>query len=328
VTTGEIRPVLLPSPVGRRRRPSGEPPPLPRPIDRTTKWYVALALAAVALAVALTVRPVLAAVTAADLAVVRLLEASRVEVVTDILLAVQALGSRWTVRVVAWSTIAVLLVFRRFQHLAAYLAVVLGVSLVLGTVLIGVGRMRPAGVEIVGRWAGYSHPSRPVTQLALVLAAATILLVPAGRWRRAARGGAAAALGALGFAQVYLGVDHPTDVLAGVAIGWALPVVCLRVAVPEEVVPVAYRRGRRAHLDLGGRRGEAIVRALDHQLGLDVVSVEPFRLEGSAGSTPLRMRARRPDGTSTELFGKLYARSHLRADRWYKLVRTVLYGRL
>ena len=28
------------------------------------------------------------------------------------------------------------------------------------------------------------------------------------------------------------------------------------------------------------------------------------------------------------MFGKLYAVTHLRADRWYKLTRTVLYGRL
>ena len=30
----------------------------------------------------------------------------------------------------------------------------------------------------------------------------------------------------------------------------------------------------------------------------------------------------------TVLFGKLYALSHLRSDRWYKLARTVIYGRL
>ena len=30
----------------------------------------------------------------------------------------------------------------------------------------------------------------------------------------------------------------------------------------------------------------------------------------------------------TYLFGKLYAMSHVRADRWYKLGRTILYGRL
>ena len=40
------------------------------------------------------------------------------------------------------------------------------------------------------------------------------------------------------------------------------------------------------------------------------------------------MRIRIAGGSSTWLFGKLYARSHLRADRWYKLGRELLYGRL
>ena len=324
----EIRPVLLTSPVGRRRRPSGEPPPLPRTIDRTTKWYVALILAALALAVALTVPPALSAVTAADVAVLRALARIRTEVVTSIMLGLQSLGSRWTVRVIAWTTIAVLVVFRRFQHLAAHLTVLLGVSVLGSSLSLVVGRMRPAGIEVIGRWTDYSHPSRPVGQLALVLASATYTLAPPGPWRARARLAAAGLLLLLCSAQLYLAVDHPTDVLAGLVVGWALPVVCLRVAVPEEVVPVTYRRGGRAHLDVGGRRGEAIVGALDQQLGLDIVSVEPFGLGGSAGSTPLRLRGRRPDGSTIDLFGKLYARSHLRSDRWYKLVRTILYGRL
>ena len=49
-------------------------------------------------------------------------------------------------------------------------------------------------------------------------------------------------------------------------------------------------------------------------------------LAGSGGSTPLRLTVEGdPD---TQLFGKLYAMSHVRADRWYKLGRTLLYGRL
>src|SRR5690606_24198046 len=51
--------------------------------------------------------------------------------------------------------------------------------------------------------------------------------------------------------------------------------------------------------------------------------VSPFSLSESAGSTPLRVTT--VDG---ELFGKLYAWVHLRSDRWYKLARTVRYGRL
>ena len=57
-----------------------------------------------------------------------------------------------------------------------------------------------------------------------------------------------------------------------------------------------------------------------------VEEVKPFGLAGSAGSTPLRIKVKGDPGTV--LFGKLYARSHLRSDRWYKLGRELLYGRL
>jgi len=52
-----------------------------------------------------------------------------------------------------------------------------------------------------------------------------------------------------------------------------------------------------------------------------------LRSAGSAGSTPLRILAS-DGGRELELFGKLYARTHLRSDRWYKLGRAILYGRL
>jgi tRNA A-37 threonylcarbamoyl transferase component Bud32 len=89
---------------------------------------------------------------------------------------------------------------------------------------------------------------------------------------------------------------------------------------------VTYRRGRTAHLDVGGVRGEAIRNAIADQLGLTVTEVRPVGLSGSAGSTPLRLRV---EGASSQyLFGKLYSRTHLRSDRWYKLGRELLYGRL
>ena len=92
---------------------------------------------------------------------------------------------------------------------------------------------------------------------------------------------------------------------------------------------MSYRRGKAAHLDIGGRRGEAIVSAIRDQLGLSVLDVKPVGLEASGGSTPLRIKI---DATEHEperfLFAKLYAKSHVRADRWYKLGRTILYGAL
>lgn len=91
---------------------------------------------------------------------------------------------------------------------------------------------------------------------------------------------------------------------------------------------MAYRRGRSAHLEVGGRRGEAIRHALADQVRLTVLEVKPFGLSGSAGSTPLRIKVEGVAGNARYVFGKLYARSHLRADRSYKLGGALLYGRL
>jgi hypothetical protein len=99
----------------------------------------------------------------------------------------------------------------------------------------------------------------------------------------------------------------------------------LRVAALA-VFPVVYRRGRTAHVDVTGQRGAAIRQAVRDQLGLTVVQITPVGLESSAGSTPLRLTvAGEPD---QDLFGKLYTLGHVRADRWYKLWRTILYGSL
>ena len=65
---------------------------------------------------------------------------------------------------------------------------------------------------------------------------------------------------------------------------------------------------------------------MQEQLGLTVLEVKPVGLEASGGSTPLRLRvAGDPD---SYVFAKLYAKNHVRADRWYKLGRTILYGSL
>ena len=89
---------------------------------------------------------------------------------------------------------------------------------------------------------------------------------------------------------------------------------------------MSYRRGKKAHLDVTGERGSAIQRAIEEQLGLTVLEVKPVGLEGSGGSTPLRLQV--AGDPETYLFAKLYAKSHVTADRWYKLGRTILYGAL
>jgi len=271
---------------------------------------------------------VLGLITRGDLVVLHAVAAVRTAWLTQVMLHVNGLASPWTARLAAFGTIAVLVVFRRFRHLAAYLAITLAAVLLISAMALEIGRMRPAGIEILGPWQGYSQPSRPVATLALALIGMLYTLVPAGRWRNRGKWVAAIVLAALCVARLYLAVDHPTDQVTALIVAWPLAVVGFWLVVPNDAFPISYRGGRKAHLDIGGRRGAAIVTALDHQLGLTVTGVEPFGLEASAGSTPLRVQVRAPDGGQATLFGKLYALSHLRSDRWYKLTRTVVYGRL
>jgi tRNA A-37 threonylcarbamoyl transferase component Bud32 len=264
-------------------------------------------------------------VSQVDLALLRLVARARRSTLTDVVDVVLLLGSPLLFRVVAWATLLVLAAFRRFQELLAVLAVLLVVPVATAWVAALLGRMRPAGIEVLGSWEGYAHPSLPVADLALVLTIAVVILVPRGRWRTRAAAAATGLVVLLVLARAYAAVDHPTDDLAAVVTGAAIPLLALRLLTPEEVFPVSYARGVRAHLDVSGQRGAAIRAALASQMGVRVTDVEPFALSGSAGSTPLRLRTADPDGL---LFGKLYATSHLWSDRWYKLGRTVRYGRL
>ena len=132
-------------------------------------------------------------------------------------------------------------------------------------------------------------------------------------------------------ARLYLAVDHLDDLLLddlllGVALAVAIPVTAFRFFTPNEVFPVAYRRGRTAHVDVTGARGEAIRQGTRDQLGFTVTGITPVGLESSAGSTPPRLRVE--GGPQEYLFAKLYTKGHVRADRWYKLWRTILYGSL
>ena len=113
---------------------------------------------------------------------------------------------------------------------------------------------------------------------------------------------------------------------SGSAFTVAILLNAFRFFTPNEVFPVAYRQGKTAHLDVGGQRGAALRQAVQDQLGLKVIDVKPVGLAGSGGSTPLRLTVE--GDPNTYLFGKLYAMNHVRADRWYKLGRTLLYGRL
>jgi tRNA A-37 threonylcarbamoyl transferase component Bud32 len=171
----------------------------------------------------------------------------------------------------------------------------------------------------------YAFPSKAVSTLAITLFAMAFVLLPKGGARNRLRAGSVAVLALVVLAELYVAGDHLSAMLYAAILAPSVADVAFRWLVPEEGFPISYRTGGGgAHLDLGGERGKAIVKAMADQLGLTVTEVKEFGLEGSAGSSPLRMTL--PDGS--RVFGKIYSTSHERADRWYRFGRTILYGQL
>jgi tRNA A-37 threonylcarbamoyl transferase component Bud32/membrane-associated phospholipid phosphatase len=316
----------------RRRRPTGAPPPLPYRLQTSGVGWLVVAVVLVGLALAVFdrgLRGPAVAVTVVDDAVVRWLGGLRAPGLEALLRGLVRVGSWWTVVVLFFGLLLALLVLRRWRHLVVWLVAWNLGDLIIAAVAAAARRPRPFGVELRTSWGGWALPSIQVVSFAALLVGILYTLVPEGPWRNTGKWVAVGLVALVGLARVALGVDAPSDVLLAVGIGVAIPLLLFRRFTPSEVFPVAYRRGRSAHLDIGGARGVAIRRALSEQLGLVVQDVRPFGLAGSAGSTPLRVAVEGADGQEPrQLFGKLYAQSHLRADRWYKLGRELLYGRL
>jgi serine/threonine-protein kinase RIO1 len=328
---------LAPTPVivrrgQRRRRPSGEPPPLPRKLHTSgVRWLAAVIVVVVlsGIVFARGLRGPAVGVTVADDAVVGWLRGLDAPGLVGAERVLAGIGSWWVINGLAWGLVLALLVLRRWRHLIVY---VILTSVFSGAVeLVGqlAHRPRPFGVGILAAWGGWALPSIQVAYFTATLVAILYTMVPVGRWRNTGKGLAAVLVTLLAVGRIALGADAPTDVLVAVVLGVTLPLLAFRLFTPNELFPVAYRRGRTAHLDIGGERGAAIRRALSEQLGLVVLEVKPFGLAGSAGSTPLLITVEGAEGEEPrQLFAKLYARSHMRADRWYKLGRELLYGRL
>jgi len=313
----------------RRRRPTGAAPPLPYRLQTSgIRWLVA-AVVLVGLTVAIFARGLrgpAVAVTVVDDAVVQWLAGLVGPGLVTPLRGLARIASWWVLWTLYYGLLLVLLVLRRWRHLIIWWVVVqIGSFLTFVLAMIS-QRPRPFGVELRTSWGGWAMPSVQVAFLTAGLVTVLYTLVPEGRWRNLGKWLVAGLITLVALARMALGADAPSDLLVGVGVGVALPLLLFRRFAPNEVYRVTYRRGRSAHLDVGGARGEAIRRASEEQLGLIVEEVKPFGLAGSAGSTPLRITV--AGDPPTILFGKLYAQSHLRSDRWYKLGRELLYGRL
>ena len=312
----------------RHRRPTGAPPPLPKKIGTTgVLRLLLLALVVVPGCIWLHSNP--GPLDRFDAAITDAVVSLRVGWLDAPARTTDATASRYGLGILMLLTIAGVARFKRWRHLTMLLIGVALSGLVAQGLLLLASRPRPFDVTIIGSWEGYSAPSLPMGGLAVVIVGIVYMLVVPGRPRMYAKCVGATVLILAALLRIYLGIDGFTDALFGILVGVSIPVALFRAFVPNEVYPVQYgRHGKSAHLDVSGRRGEAITLAMQEQLGYDVLSMKPVGLEGSGASTPLKMLVVDDEGVERPIFAKLYAKNHVRADRWYKLGRTMLYGRL
>ena len=264
-----------------------------------------------------------------DAAILRAIARIRTPWLTDVFKGIDRIGLGLVGhRRLALALIVALLVFRRWRHLFTFLGGVLLIQVVGVALIDGFRRPRPYDVTILDRWKGFSFPSAPVAVVTILVVGYLYTLVVAGRPRSQAK---------------IVGRRHRGRLLLRPALPGASTTRSTRSWLggagrrPSSSTPSASSRPTRSSRSstAGARRPTSTSPArgarpsatpLRDQLGLTVLEIKPVGLAGSGGSTPLRLRvAGDPD---TYLFGKLYAMNHVRADRWYKLGRTILYGRL
>jgi tRNA A-37 threonylcarbamoyl transferase component Bud32 len=314
--------------VHRRRRPTGEPPPLPKKIGLTGKLWLAAVLVIVVSGAAwldFATGPL----DHFDAVIIRFVTAARTPWLDSVASHLDSWGPRLGLAIWGLLTVALTVVFRRWRHLVVFLVSLATLQIVFSFLYRTAARPRPYSVTAIGHWEGFSSPSQPMLAITAVLVGLIYMLVVAGRPRWYAKLAIMAVLAGISLNRIYLGIDHPTDLAFAVILGVAIPVALFRAFTPSDIFPVRYGpRGKTAHLDVGGRRGEAIRRAMQDQLGFTILEMKRVGLEGSGGSTPLKLRVADEQGVERSVFAKLYAKNHVRADRWYKLGRTMLYGRL
>lgn len=314
---------------GRRRRPSGEKAPLPRELSYGGRAWLVAGLGMILIWLSLFAAPATTSWwTERDLTILDWL----VDLRTDAGIAAAKFFNWFTsegvVRFLRIATLVALSVVRRWRH---FFAVILAIALVevsLDALADSIGRIRPT-VEILGPWDGPSHPSVPVASLAVTAMAMSLALVPKGTWRGVSMWVLGTIVVAAALSRMYLGIDHPTDGFVSVLFAPAVAFVLFRWFAPNSVFPVTWELGVKAHLDVSGSRGDAIHKAFQEQLGVQVLDIELFNPVHSGGSTPLRIRVAGSDAKGdTFLFAKLYSQTHLNSDWWYKLGRSILYGAL
>ena len=241
----------------RHRRPTGAPPPLPHPFAVSTAAWLVLGAAVLAGAfLASQHTPWLRLDDRFSTWVLGWLAGMRTPWLTDVASGINVAGSGWGATVLGLSVVALTMAFRRWRHLLVFLGSLLFLEFVGEMIYFGLSRPRPYGVPIIGSWGGYSGVAPPVAIVTIFLMGAVYCLAVPGRARTWTKAAVAAVVAVFGLARLYLGLDHPGDVLLGVAFargdrGHRVPVLHPERGVPGRV-PARPHRARRCDGPAGG----------------------------------------------------------------------------
>jgi hypothetical protein len=312
--------------VGRRRlrRPSGEAPPLPRDEGWSGLVWAGAGVGVVGLllAAAMPDRTPLAA----DVSILRWAEGIRTTASVDVAKVVGALASTGLVLALRWVTIVLLAIVRRFRHLVVALVTWAIVDLAFLTIHVQLtppSQLSPP-ISVISGPSAYYFPGAAMVALSVTLFTMISALIPTGG-RAVARPIGGAVVLAVACSRILLAASYPSAALYGAVLGAVVVEVVFVWLAPAGAFPVSYRSGgNAAHLDLSGPRSAAVALAMRQQLAIEVVDVVSFGDEGSGGSTPLLMTT----AEGPRIFGKILATNHVRSDRWYRVARTIMYGKL
>src|SRR4029453_2868800 len=208
-------PVVRLAKAGWRRRPSGEPPPLPRePGWRAWAWAtVALLVAGVVIGFMISDM-----IFDAQSPLLRWFQDLRTPTLVDIAKFFDGLTDPLVVWIFRVAILVVAALYARWRHLIALLALYVVVDF-LDTML-AVDRPAPGGGTVLSSNAPTTFPSLPVAALAVTLFGAAMVLASAGRPRKLARAGAFAVTGLVVLARLLLGADYPLDAPSSPPPGW------------------------------------------------------------------------------------------------------------
>jgi hypothetical protein len=166
-TTRAGAPQPQPAPAGttrppRRRRPTGEAPPLPHHLQISGVGWLVASVVLVGLSIAVFaggLRGPAVEVTVVDDAVVSWLAGLDAPGLEGTWRALAFLGSWWVLNTLALGLVLALLALRRFRHLIVVLIVAqLQIMVIYNLVGPVAQRPRPFGVEIRAGWGGWALP--------------------------------------------------------------------------------------------------------------------------------------------------------------------------